>query len=93
MDKRYKTADSEPIQSILEIAARCTKGNLAMWPTMNQVPQALEQEVMSPYSNDYPESWCTIIWSISSKSCIKKNIFLIFQRDIFGCILLILSLV
>lgn len=53
VDKRCKNADGESMQSMLEIAERCIRGNLAMQPTINQVPQVIEQEVMSPYPSDY----------------------------------------
>ena len=56
MDNRCKNADVETVEVILEIAARCTNGNPAMRPTMNQVLQLLEREVMSPYPSDYSES-------------------------------------
>lgn len=56
VDKRCKNADAETVEAILEIAARCTDGNPTTRPTMNQVLQLLEQEVMSPYPSDYSES-------------------------------------
>ncbi|XP_022987182.1 LRR receptor-like serine/threonine-protein kinase FEI 2 [Cucurbita maxima] len=56
VDNRCKNADAETLEAILEIAARCTNGNPAMRPTMNQVLQLLEREVMSPYPSDYSES-------------------------------------
>ncbi|XP_022921568.1 LRR receptor-like serine/threonine-protein kinase FEI 2 [Cucurbita moschata] len=56
VDNRCKNADVETLEVILEIAARCTNGNPAMRPTMNQVLQLLEREVMSPCPSDYSES-------------------------------------
>ncbi|KGN63649.1 LRR receptor-like serine/threonine-protein kinase FEI 2 [Cucumis sativus] len=56
VDNRCQNADVETVEAILEIAARCTNGNPTVRPTMNQVLQQLEQEVMSPYPSDYSES-------------------------------------
>ncbi|KAG6589495.1 LRR receptor-like serine/threonine-protein kinase FEI 1, partial [Cucurbita argyrosperma subsp. sororia] len=56
VDNRCKNADVETLEAILEIAARCTNGNPAMRPTMNQVLHLLEREVMSPCPSDYSES-------------------------------------
>ncbi|XP_023515677.1 LRR receptor-like serine/threonine-protein kinase FEI 2 [Cucurbita pepo subsp. pepo] len=56
VDNRCKNADVETLEAILEIAARCTNGNPAMRPTMNQVLQLLEREVMSPCPSNYSES-------------------------------------
>ena len=56
VDKRCKDADAETVEAILEIAARCTDANPDERPTMNEVLQLLEQEVMSPYPSDFYES-------------------------------------
>ncbi|KDP31199.1 hypothetical protein JCGZ_11575 [Jatropha curcas] len=56
VDKRCTGADMETVEAILEIAARCTDANPDDRPTMNQVLQLLEQEVMSPCPSDFYES-------------------------------------
>ncbi|XP_034215779.1 LRR receptor-like serine/threonine-protein kinase FEI 1 isoform X2 [Prunus dulcis] len=56
VDKRCTDADSETVEAILEIAARCTDANPDDRPSMNQVLQLLEQEVMSPCPSDFYES-------------------------------------
>ncbi|KAM1026112.1 hypothetical protein ACFX13_039792 [Malus domestica] len=56
VDKRCKDADAETVEAILEIAARCTDANPDDRPSMNQVLQLLEQEVMSPCPSDFYES-------------------------------------
>ncbi|KAJ9140409.1 hypothetical protein P3X46_031062 [Hevea brasiliensis] len=56
VDKRCTDADMETVEAILEIAARCTDANPDFRPTMNQVLQLLEQEVMSPCPSDFYES-------------------------------------
>ncbi|KAK6249918.1 hypothetical protein SCA6_003923 [Theobroma cacao] len=43
-------------EAILEIAAKCTDANPDQRPTMSQVLQLLEQEVMSPCPSDFYES-------------------------------------
>ncbi|KAH9719847.1 protein kinase domain-containing protein [Citrus sinensis] len=56
IDKRCADADMETVEAILEIAARCTDANPDDRPSMNQVLQLLEQEVMSPCPSDFYES-------------------------------------
>ncbi|EXC34225.1 LRR receptor-like serine/threonine-protein kinase FEI 1 [Morus notabilis] len=56
VDKRCKDVDAETIEAILEIAARCTDANPDDRPSMNEVLQLLEQEVMSPYPSEFYES-------------------------------------
>ncbi|XP_043806032.1 LRR receptor-like serine/threonine-protein kinase FEI 1 isoform X2 [Manihot esculenta] len=56
VDKRCRDADMEAVEAILEIAARCTDASPDYRPTMNQVAQLLEQEVMSPCPSDFYES-------------------------------------
>ncbi|ONI08562.1 hypothetical protein PRUPE_5G185500 [Prunus persica] len=56
VDKRCTDADSETVEAILEIAARCTDANPDDRPSMSQVLQLLEQEVMSPCPSDFYES-------------------------------------
>ncbi|CAN1189895.1 LRR receptor-like serine/threonine-protein kinase FEI 1 [Linum perenne] len=56
VDKRCKDADMEVVETVLEIAARCTDANPDDRPTMNQVQQLLEQEVMSPCPSEMYES-------------------------------------
>ncbi|KAM3381027.1 hypothetical protein P3S68_006600 [Capsicum galapagoense] len=46
--KRCRDADAETVEPILEIAARYTDANPDDRPSMQQVLQYLEQEVMSP---------------------------------------------
>ncbi|KAK9995953.1 hypothetical protein SO802_020639 [Lithocarpus litseifolius] len=56
VDKRCKDADIETVEAVLEIAARCTDAIPDDRPSMNQVVQLLEQEVMSPCPSDFYES-------------------------------------
>ncbi|XP_044476535.1 LRR receptor-like serine/threonine-protein kinase FEI 2 isoform X2 [Mangifera indica] len=56
VDKACPDSDVETVEAILEIAARCTDANPDDRPSMNQVLQLLEQEVMSPCPSDFYES-------------------------------------
>lgn len=56
LDERCTAPDPETVEAILDIAARCTDGNPDERPSMNQVLQFLEQEVMSPCPSDFYES-------------------------------------
>ncbi|KAK7317232.1 hypothetical protein RJT34_01283 [Clitoria ternatea] len=56
VDKRCSDADCESVEVILELAANCTDANADDRPSMNQVLQLLEQEVMSPCPSDFYES-------------------------------------
>lgn len=56
VDRRCRDADVETVEAVLEIAARCTDSNPEDRPTMQQVLQFLEQEVMSPCPSDFYES-------------------------------------
>lgn len=56
VDQRCTDADVETTEAIVEIAGRCTDGNPDDRPTMNQVLQLLEQEIMSPCPSDFYES-------------------------------------
>ncbi|CAI0549407.1 unnamed protein product [Linum tenue] len=56
VDKRCTDAEMEVVETLLEIAARCTDANPDERPTMNQVLQLLEQEVMSPCPSELYES-------------------------------------
>lgn len=56
VDKNCTDADLETVEAILGIAAKCTDANPDDRPTMNQVLQLLEQEVMSPCPSDFYES-------------------------------------
>lgn len=56
VDKACPDSDVETVEAILEIAARCTDANPDDRPSMNQVLQLLEQEVMSPCPSDFCES-------------------------------------
>ncbi|KAJ1421742.1 Serine/threonine-protein kinase, active site [Sesbania bispinosa] len=56
VDKRCSDAEWESVEVILELAASCTDANADDRPTMNQVLQLLEQEVMSPCPSDFYES-------------------------------------
>lgn len=56
VDKRCTDADLESVEVILELAASCTDANADERPSMNQVLQILEQEVMSPCPSDFYES-------------------------------------
>ncbi|KAJ1379591.1 Protein kinase domain [Sesbania bispinosa] len=53
VDKRCSDAEWESVEVILELAASCTDANADDRPTMNQVLQLLEQEVMSPCPSDF----------------------------------------
>ncbi|KAL3528319.1 hypothetical protein ACH5RR_007641 [Cinchona calisaya] len=56
VDRRCNDADVETVEAVLEIAARCTDANPDDRPSMQQVLQFLEQEVMSPCPSDFYES-------------------------------------
>ncbi|CAL5362143.1 unnamed protein product [Camellia sinensis] len=56
VDKRCSDADAETVEAIIEIAARCTDANPDDRPSMQQVLQFIEQEVMSPCPSDFYES-------------------------------------
>ncbi|XP_022737114.1 LRR receptor-like serine/threonine-protein kinase FEI 2 isoform X2 [Durio zibethinus] len=56
VDKSCTDADMENVEAILEIAAKCTDANPDERPTMSQVLQLLEHEVMSPCPSDFYES-------------------------------------
>ncbi|KAK7265765.1 hypothetical protein RJT34_33388 [Clitoria ternatea] len=56
VDKRCTDADAGTLEVILELAARCTDANADDRPSMNQVLQLLEQEVMSPCPSEFYES-------------------------------------
>ncbi|CAL5198340.1 unnamed protein product [Lathyrus oleraceus] len=56
VDRRCTGADAETLEVILELAARCTDSNADDRPSMNQVLQLLEQEVMSPCPSEFYES-------------------------------------
>lgn len=53
LDASCRDADAETVEAIIEIAARCTDSNPDDRPTMQQVLQYLEQEVMSPCPSDF----------------------------------------
>ncbi|CAN4086094.1 unnamed protein product [Withania somnifera] len=53
LDTRCRDADAETVEAILDIAARCTDANPDDRPSMQQVLQFLEQEVMSPCPSDF----------------------------------------
>ncbi|KAK9040029.1 hypothetical protein V6N11_015209 [Hibiscus sabdariffa] len=56
VDRRCNDTDMEALEAILEVAAKCTDANPDERPTMNQVVQLLEQEVMSPCPSDFYDS-------------------------------------
>ena len=56
VDKRCPDVDLETAAAVLDIAARCTDANPDHRPSMNEVVQLLEQEVMSPCPSDFYES-------------------------------------
>ncbi|CAK8563133.1 unnamed protein product [Lathyrus sativus] len=56
VDRRCTDADAETLEVILELAARCTDSNADDRPSMNQVLQLLEQEVMTPCPSEFYES-------------------------------------
>lgn len=56
VDRRCNDADMETLEAILELAAKCTDANPDERPTMSQVVQLLEQEVMSPCPSDFYDS-------------------------------------
>ncbi|KAL4351528.1 hypothetical protein GQ457_06G037070 [Hibiscus cannabinus] len=56
VDRRCNDADMEALEAILEVAAKCTDANPDERPTMNQVVQLLEQEVMLPCPSDFYDS-------------------------------------
>ncbi|KAF5792735.1 putative protein kinase RLK-Pelle-LRR-XIIIa family [Helianthus annuus] len=56
VDKRCTDADASTVEAVLEIAGRCTDANPDHRPSMQQVLQFLEQEVMSPCPSDFYDS-------------------------------------
>ncbi|XP_022727690.1 LRR receptor-like serine/threonine-protein kinase FEI 2 [Durio zibethinus] len=56
VDKRCTDADMEAVEAILEMAAKCTNANPDERPTMSQVLQLLEQEVIPPRTSDFYKS-------------------------------------
>ncbi|KAK6123268.1 hypothetical protein DH2020_042996 [Rehmannia glutinosa] len=56
VDKRCPDAEVETVEVLVEIAARCTDANPDDRPSMQQVLQFLEQEVMSPCASEFYES-------------------------------------
>ncbi|KAI8018354.1 LRR receptor-like serine/threonine-protein kinase FEI 1 [Camellia lanceoleosa] len=56
VDKKCMDADVETVEAIVEIAARCTDATPDDRPSMQQVLQFLELEVMSPCPSDFYES-------------------------------------
>ncbi|KAL8250465.1 hypothetical protein R6Q59_034158 [Mikania micrantha] len=56
VDKRCTDADASTVEAVLEIAGRCTNANPDDRPSMQQVLQFLEQEVMSPCPSDFYDS-------------------------------------
>ncbi|KAK4394545.1 LRR receptor-like serine/threonine-protein kinase FEI 1 [Sesamum angolense] len=56
VDKRCTDAEAETVEVLIEIAARCTDANPDDRPSMQQVLQFLEQEVMSPCLSEFYES-------------------------------------
>ncbi|KAL9681229.1 hypothetical protein QQ045_013010 [Rhodiola kirilowii] len=56
VDRKCTDADVETVEAVLEIAGRCTDANPDDRPTMDQILQLLEQEVMSPCQSDFYES-------------------------------------
>ncbi|KAL7605668.1 LRR receptor-like serine/threonine-protein kinase FEI 2 [Lactuca sativa] len=56
VDKRCTDADASTVEAVLEIAGRCTDANPEERPSMQQVLQFLEQEVLSPCPSDFYDS-------------------------------------
>lgn len=56
VDRRCDNADAGTVEVILELAGRCTDADPDERPSMNQVLQVLEEEVMSPCPSDFYES-------------------------------------
>ncbi|KAK2993329.1 hypothetical protein RJ640_005365 [Escallonia rubra] len=56
VDRRCSDVDVETVEAVLEIASRCTDANPDDRPSMQQVLQLLEQEVMSPCPSDFYDS-------------------------------------
>ncbi|KAK1433754.1 hypothetical protein QVD17_10670 [Tagetes erecta] len=56
VDKRCTDADASTVEAVLEIAGRCTDANPDRRPSMQQVLQFLEQEVLSPCPSDFYDS-------------------------------------
>ncbi|XP_041997626.1 LRR receptor-like serine/threonine-protein kinase FEI 1 [Salvia splendens] len=56
VDRRCRDATMETVEALAEIAARCTDADPEARPTMQQVLQLLEREVMSPCLSEFYES-------------------------------------
>ncbi|KAI7737576.1 hypothetical protein M8C21_019537 [Ambrosia artemisiifolia] len=56
VDNRCTDADASTVEAVLEIAGRCTEANPDDRPSMQEVLQFIEQEVMSPCPSDFYDS-------------------------------------
>ncbi|XP_010242337.1 PREDICTED: LRR receptor-like serine/threonine-protein kinase FEI 1 [Nelumbo nucifera] len=56
VDKRCTDADVGTVEVVLDIASRCTNANPDARPSMSEVLQILEEEVMSPCPSEFSES-------------------------------------
>ncbi|XP_076903910.1 LRR receptor-like serine/threonine-protein kinase FEI 2 [Bidens hawaiensis] len=56
VDNRCTDADATTVEAVLEIAGRCTEANPNDRPSMQEVLQFIEQEVMSPCPSDFYDS-------------------------------------
>ncbi|KNA09290.1 hypothetical protein SOVF_154970 [Spinacia oleracea] len=56
VDKRCRDVDPEAAEAVLDLVSRCTDADPEHRPSMNEVLQVLEQEVMSPCPSDFYES-------------------------------------
>ncbi|XP_076947603.1 LRR receptor-like serine/threonine-protein kinase FEI 2 [Bidens hawaiensis] len=56
VDNRCTDADATTVEAVLEIAGRCTEANPDDRPSMQEVLQFIEQEVMSPCPSDFYDS-------------------------------------
>ncbi|XP_043723341.1 LRR receptor-like serine/threonine-protein kinase FEI 1 isoform X7 [Telopea speciosissima] len=56
VDRRCIDADIETVQVVLDIATKCTDANPDERPSMKQVLQMLEEEIMSPCPSEFYES-------------------------------------
>ncbi|KAK4257162.1 hypothetical protein QN277_006785 [Acacia crassicarpa] len=54
IDRRScRDADAASVEAMIDVAARCTAGNLDERPSMKRVLQWLEQEIAMPPSSSY----------------------------------------
>lgn len=55
VDERCGSVEAEAVEAILDIAAMCTAASPEDRPAMSRVLKMLEEEILSPFMNDFYE--------------------------------------